>query len=90
MRPLIALVAESDLYVGYDSAFQHIAAALSVPAIDVFVNAPNEHFSRRWKPYPRAPVEVVRAGEGESGDEVLARVLAASRALRTAKNRIRP
>jgi Glycosyltransferase family 9 (heptosyltransferase) len=90
LRPLIALVAESDLYVGYDSAFQHIAAALSVPAIDVFVNAPNEHFSRRWKPYSRAPVEVVRAGEGESGDEVLARVLAACRALRTAKNRNRP
>jgi hypothetical protein len=86
LRPLIALVAASDQYVGYDSAFQHIAAALSVPAIDVFVNAPNERFSRRWKPYSSAPVEVVRAGLEESGDDVLARVVAACRAVRAAKN----
>src|SRR5207245_110276 len=33
---LSALIAESNLYIGYDSAGQHIAAALAVPCIDVF------------------------------------------------------
>ena len=33
---LAALIGESDLYIGYDSAGQHIAAALGVPCIDVF------------------------------------------------------
>jgi ADP-heptose:LPS heptosyltransferase len=82
LRSLLALVAESDLYVGYDSAFQHIAAALAVPALDVFANSPSELFSSRWTPWSKAAVEVVRATATESDDAVLARTLAAYRALR--------
>jgi ADP-heptose:LPS heptosyltransferase len=54
------LVASSDLYVGYDSAFQHIAAALGVPAIDIFAHAERETFLDRWTPYSEAPVNVIR------------------------------
>ena len=82
LRSLVALVAASDLYVGYDSAFQHIAAGLAVPSIDVFVNAPNDLFSKRWRPYSKAAVEVVQVGTDEDGCETLPRVLAAYRASR--------
>ena len=82
LRSLVALVAASDLYVGYDSAFQHIAAALGVPVIDVFVNPPNDLFSKRWRPYSTAVVEVVQVGADDDGRETLPRVLAAYRASR--------
>ena len=82
LRSLVALVAASDLYVGYDSAFQHIAAALTVPVIDVFVNPPNDLFRKRWRPYSKAAVEVVQAGTDDDGRETLPRVLAAYRASR--------
>ena len=84
LRSLVALVAASDLYVGYDSAFQHIAAALSVPAIDVFVDPPSDLFSKRWRPYSKAPVEVVevvQAGTDADGHGALPRVLTAHREL---------
>lgn len=82
LRSLVALVAASDLYVGYDSAFQHVAAALAVPVIDVFVNPPNHLFSQRWRPYSKAPVKVVGATDVDGAD-TLVRVLAACRELRT-------
>jgi ADP-heptose:LPS heptosyltransferase len=46
-----ARIARSPLYIGYDSAGQHAAAALGVPAITVFAGHPNERFLRRWHPY---------------------------------------
>jgi ADP-heptose:LPS heptosyltransferase len=84
LGPFTALVAASDLYVGYDSGFQHIAAALSVPVVDVFVNAPNELFFKRWRPYSRAPVDVVASGGPSADDDLIARVLAAHRNSRAA------
>ena len=86
LRSLLALVAASDLYVGYDSAFQHVAAALAVPVIDIFVNPPNHLFGQRWRPYSEAPVtvvEVVDAATDVDGRDTLPRVLAAYRAHRT-------
>ena len=84
LAPFTALVAASDLYIGYDSGFQHIAAALSVPVIDVFVSAPNELFFKRWRPHSRALVDVIQAGTGEDGNDVLPRVLSAYRVSRAA------
>ena len=45
---MAALISESDDYIGYDSACQHIAAALSVPAITIFAGTDNPAFVRRW------------------------------------------
>lgn len=45
------LIAASDEYIGYDSAGQHIAAALGVPTLTVFVNSNNAVFAERWRPY---------------------------------------
>ena len=79
LRPLIALIAASDLYVGYDSACQHIAAALSVPTIDIFVSPPSDLFSKRWQPHSKASVDVVRAEPSTDDAEALFRVLSAYR-----------
>jgi len=84
LGPFAALVAASDLYIGYDSAFQHVAAALSVPVIDVFVDPPNDLFPRRWQPHSKASVEVVQAAADSDGREALPRVLAAYRRNRAA------
>ena len=45
-----ALIARSNLYVGYDSAGQHAAAALSIPLVSVFAGAVNDRFFERWRP----------------------------------------
>ncbi|HJZ67531.1 MAG TPA: hypothetical protein VKF81_05250 [Blastocatellia bacterium] len=47
---LAALIGESDLYIGYDSAGQHIAAALGVPCIDVFAGFSSPRMLERWRP----------------------------------------
>lgn len=74
--PFAALIASSDVYLGYDSAFQHIAAALDVPVIDVFADAPSPLFVERWTPWSRAPVRVVHAGTDHrrAVDEAIAHV----------------
>jgi ADP-heptose:LPS heptosyltransferase len=56
---LAALISESDLYIGYDSAGQHIAAALGIPCIDVFAGSSSPRMLDRWRPTGTAPVRVV-------------------------------
>lgn len=57
-----AAVSAADLYVGYDSAGQHIAAALGVPTLSVFVECAGPKHAARWRPCGPAPVQVVRSG----------------------------
>ncbi|HKX29069.1 MAG TPA: hypothetical protein VJ302_15350 [Blastocatellia bacterium] len=54
-----ALTAAGDRYLGYDSAGQHIAAALGVPTLTVFVNSNSGTFAERWRPYGPGPIETV-------------------------------
>ena len=56
---LAALIGESDLYIGYDSAGQHIAAALQVPCIDVFAGSSSPRMLDRWKPTGKAETRVL-------------------------------
>ena len=56
-----ASIARSRLYIGYDSAGQHVAAACGVPLATVFNGFANERMLARWRPAGRRPVEVVRA-----------------------------
>ena len=44
------MIGQSDLYIGYDSAGQHIAAALGVPCIDVFAGFSSPRMLDRWRP----------------------------------------
>jgi ADP-heptose:LPS heptosyltransferase len=43
-----ALIAKSDEFIGYDSACQHIAAALGTPCLTIFAGSNNMRFIRRW------------------------------------------
>ena len=66
---LAAFISESDLYIGYDSAGQHIAAAAGVPSIDVFAGFSSRRMLDRWRPAGKAESRVVvveRAGEQSS------------------------
>ena len=51
------VIAGSSLYVGYDSAGQHVAAACGVPLIAIFAGFPALRMFHRWRPSgPRATV----------------------------------
>ncbi len=45
-----SVIAGSRLYVGYDSAGQHVAAACGVPLISVFAGFPVPRMFHRWRP----------------------------------------
>jgi ADP-heptose:LPS heptosyltransferase len=51
----------ADLYVGYDSAAAHVAAAHATPVIEIFAGAPSERFRHRWTPAGTAPVRILPA-----------------------------
>jgi ADP-heptose:LPS heptosyltransferase len=51
------IIAGSSLYVGYDSAGQHVAAACGIPLISIFAGFPTPRMFHRWRPSgPRATV----------------------------------
>jgi hypothetical protein len=56
-----SLIAQSDLYVGYDSAGQHAAAASSTPLISIFAGAPSDRFRQRWSPQGPGRIHVIEA-----------------------------
>lgn len=58
------LIAASDEYIGYDSAGQHIAAALGVPTITIFVNSNNVKFAERWRPFGAGRIDAVTVEGG--------------------------
>lgn len=62
------LIAASDQYAGYDSSGQHIAAALGVPTLTVFVNSNSPRFAERWRPYGKGPVEIVSVTPAQTDD----------------------
>ncbi len=54
-----ALIGASDEFIGYDSACQHIAAALEVPVCTIFAGSNNTRFVRRWRPFGLGKSEVI-------------------------------
>lgn len=66
------IIAGSDLYVGYDSAGQHVAAACAVPLISVFAGFPAPRMFDRWRPVGEK-CKVVRV-DRQSPAEILASV----------------
>jgi hypothetical protein len=66
-----AHIQRSRLYVGYDSAGGHAAAACGVPLISIFAGAVSERMFQRWRPTGAAGIHVVRP-EGSSAAELLA------------------
>jgi len=76
-----AIIAASRLYVGYDSAGQHAAAACGTPLVSVFAGFASPRMFDRWRPTGPGPIEVVRVDVPEPR-EVLDRTLAAVERLR--------
>lgn len=68
--PFAGRVAASKLYIGYDSAAQHVAAACGVPLIAIFAGYPNRRFLERWRPTGPGAVTVIEA----AGDDPAALV----------------
>jgi hypothetical protein len=79
---LAAVVARSDLYVGYDSVGPHLAGAAGRDVIAVFAGYDHPEFPDRWRSAGPGTIEIVRAGPGpfpegrqaELAREVLSRV----------------
>ena len=67
-------VSGSDLYVGYDSAAGHVAAALGKPVVTVFAGATTERMMERWRPWGRNRTGVVAVRGGSTPAEVIERV----------------
>ncbi|MCC6858113.1 MAG: hypothetical protein IT158_06125, partial [Bryobacterales bacterium] len=63
--PFAATIARSSLYVGYDSAGQHVAAACGTPLLTVFAGFPAERMFQRWRPSGPGPVRVLRVDDPE-------------------------
>ena len=72
---LAALIGQSDLYIGYASAGQHIAAAMGVPCIDVFAGFSSRKMLDRWKPTGSGETRVVAVEQSMTEDEVLTETL---------------
>jgi ADP-heptose:LPS heptosyltransferase len=56
-------IAGSRLYVGYDSAGQHVAAACGVPLVSIFAGFPTTRMAARWRPTGPGRIEVVRVDD---------------------------
>jgi ADP-heptose:LPS heptosyltransferase len=69
------IIAGSRLYVGYDSAGQHVAAAAGVPLIAVFAGFPAPRMFERWRPVGER-CQVIRVDRPEV-EETLRRVRSA-------------
>lgn len=67
-----SIIAGARLYVGYDSAGQHVAAASGVPLISVFAGFPVARMFDRWRP-TGAHTTVIRVDEPDPA-KTLARV----------------
>jgi hypothetical protein len=56
-----SITRQSALYLGYDSAGQHAAAASGVPLITIFAGAASGRFRARWSPAGPGPITVIDA-----------------------------
>ena len=76
-----AIIGQSDLYIGYDSACQHLAAALGVKVIDIFAGFRSPMVPRRWTPTGTAAVKTILVDPHTPADpeKILNEVLEAAR-----------
>lgn len=74
------LISVADEFIGYDSACQHIAAALGTPCVTVFAGSNNMRFIRRWSAFGRNSCRIVHVDTltdpvSIDPDDVTARVM---------------
>jgi ADP-heptose:LPS heptosyltransferase len=56
---MAALIKHCNEFVGYDSACQHIAAAVQIPCITIFAGSNNMRFIRRWSAHGPKESDIV-------------------------------
>lgn len=56
---IAALIAQSNEFIGYDSACQHIAASFGIPTYTVFAGSNNPRFIRRWSACGPSKSEII-------------------------------
>lgn len=66
-----AHIQRSKLYVGYDSAGGHVAAACGIPMMSIFAGAVSERMFQRWRPTGQGKIAILRP-EGMAIPELLA------------------
>lgn len=76
-----AMIAECDECIGYDSACQHIAAAVQTPAVTIFAGSNDMNFVRRWSACGKAPhkivhVDTVTNPQNIDTNEVISQIMA--------------
>jgi len=77
---IAGLIAAADEFIGYDSACQHIAAALETPCVTVFAGSNNMRFIRRWSAFGRNSCRIVHVDTltdpiSIDADDITARVM---------------
>lgn len=73
-------IVQSKLYVGYDSAGQHVASAGSVPLISIFSGFPSERMFWRWRP-TGSTAEIFLVNNGSDPSKALQQVISSIRKL---------
>jgi ADP-heptose:LPS heptosyltransferase len=73
--PFAYAISQAKLYVGYDSAGQHVAAACATPLVSVFKGYTSERMFQRWHPCGAGSIHVVKVDADTSNQQVLADVL---------------
>jgi hypothetical protein len=71
--PFADAIAKSRLYVGYDSAGQHVAAACGTPLLTIFAGYASERMFHRWYPSGKGTARVMRVKDPDP-ETVLGRV----------------
>lgn len=76
-----ALIAECDEFIGYDSACQHIAAAVQTPAVTIFAGSNDMNFVRRWSAcgnisHKIVHVDTLTDSQNININEVISRIMA--------------
>lgn len=61
----------ADVFIGYDSAAAHMAAAVGVPVIDIFVGARSDLMRQRWTPTGIQEILVIPADSSDGSEGVL-------------------
>lgn len=78
--PFASMISQASLYLGYDSAGGHVAAAAGVPLVSVFAGHPGQRMLHRWAPWGLGERRIVSV-EADSPGVVLERTKEAIRSL---------
>lgn len=65
--PFASMTSQAKLYIGYDSAGQHVAAASGTPLISVFAGYASDRMFSRWHPTGPGPMHVLKVTDRNPG-----------------------